>query len=197
LLNGYFVPVIGKTGFTRAAGRCFAGAAALDDREVIVVVLGASDMWGDTRKLLEWALRGEGKDGWPNVQMARVPVPVSPASEKSAVAAETVRATEKTLPPAALARAVAASAPAMPVAASAPAMPVAASASAMPIAASGPARPALHSRPMVSREPRVVSTDPPRRSAVVAAQAWDAGGSIRRGCTGAGCGGSSSYAPSR
>lgn len=54
LLNGYFVPVLGKTGYTRAAGRCFAGAAELNGRRVITVVFGASDMWGDTRKLMEY-----------------------------------------------------------------------------------------------------------------------------------------------
>jgi len=54
LLNGYFVSVLGKTGYTRAAGRCFAGAAELNGRQVITVVFGATDMWGDTRKLMEY-----------------------------------------------------------------------------------------------------------------------------------------------
>ncbi len=57
LLRGWRVRVIGKTGYTRAAGRCFAGAARLPDgREVIVVVLGAPDMWGDIRTLVAWSL---------------------------------------------------------------------------------------------------------------------------------------------
>lgn len=75
LVQGYFASVIGKTGYTRAAGRCFAGAATYEGREVIVVVLGAKDLWGDTKKLLEWAHRGDGKNQWPSVQVASAPAP--------------------------------------------------------------------------------------------------------------------------
>ena len=39
--------LIGKTGYTRKAKRCFAGAASLGGREVLVVVLGSNDLWGD------------------------------------------------------------------------------------------------------------------------------------------------------
>lgn len=70
LVRGYFASVIGKTGYTRAAGRCFAGAATYEGREVIVVIMGAKDLWGDTKKLVEWAHRGDGKNEWPRVQMA-------------------------------------------------------------------------------------------------------------------------------
>lgn len=66
LLQGYAVPVIGKTGFTRAAGRCFAGYAERDGRALIVVVLGAPDMWGDTRRLFDWGFQ----------QSVEVPLPV-------------------------------------------------------------------------------------------------------------------------
>lgn len=52
LLTGYSTPVIGKTGYTRAARRCFVGAATVGGREVVIAVLGASDMWGDARRLL-------------------------------------------------------------------------------------------------------------------------------------------------
>lgn len=69
LLNGYFVPVLGKTGYTRAAGRCFAGAAELNGRRVITVVFGASDMWGDTRKLMEYGF-STFDDTAPVVQLA-------------------------------------------------------------------------------------------------------------------------------
>lgn len=69
LLNGYFVPVLGKTGYTRAAGRCFAGAAELNGRRVITVVFGASDMWGDTRKLMEYGFSSF-DDTAPVVQLA-------------------------------------------------------------------------------------------------------------------------------
>ena len=57
LLSGYVVPVIGKTGYTRAAGRCFVGAAELGGREVIVVVLGSSNLWSDTRRLIEFGMK--------------------------------------------------------------------------------------------------------------------------------------------
>jgi D-alanyl-D-alanine carboxypeptidase len=69
LLNGYFVPVLGKTGYTRAAARCFAGAAELNGRRVITVVFGASDMWGDTRKLMEYGF-STFEDTAPVVQLA-------------------------------------------------------------------------------------------------------------------------------
>jgi D-alanyl-D-alanine carboxypeptidase (penicillin-binding protein 5/6) len=52
LLTGYSYPVIGKTGYTRAARRCFVGAATHDNREIIVALLGASDLWGDARRLI-------------------------------------------------------------------------------------------------------------------------------------------------
>ena len=68
-LNGYFVPVLGKTGYTRAAGRCFAGAGELNGRRVITVVFGASDMWGDTRKLMEYGF-STFDDTAPVVQLA-------------------------------------------------------------------------------------------------------------------------------
>jgi D-alanyl-D-alanine carboxypeptidase len=72
LHRGYFASVVGKTGYTRAAGRCFAGAATYEGREVIVVILGSRDLWGDTQTLIEWAHRGDGRDAWPKVQMASV-----------------------------------------------------------------------------------------------------------------------------
>lgn len=70
LVHGYFASVIGKTGYTRAAGKCFAGAATFEGREVIVVIMGSKDLWGDTKKMIEWAHRGDGKTAWPRVQMA-------------------------------------------------------------------------------------------------------------------------------
>jgi serine-type D-Ala-D-Ala carboxypeptidase (penicillin-binding protein 5/6) len=58
LLTGYTYLVIGKTGYTRPAGRCFVGAASHDGREVIVAVLGARDLWSDTRRLFAFAFGG-------------------------------------------------------------------------------------------------------------------------------------------
>jgi D-alanyl-D-alanine carboxypeptidase (penicillin-binding protein 5/6) len=69
LLSGYFVPVLGKTGYTRAAGRCFAGAGELNGHKVITVVFGASDMWGDTRRLMEYGFSSF-EDTAPTVQLA-------------------------------------------------------------------------------------------------------------------------------
>lgn len=54
LLEGYRIPVIGKTGYTVPAKKCFVGAGTFDGREVIVAVLGSSDLWGDTKRLFEF-----------------------------------------------------------------------------------------------------------------------------------------------
>jgi D-alanyl-D-alanine carboxypeptidase len=54
LLDSYRIPVIGKTGYTVAAKKCFVGAGSYGDREIIVAVMGSSDLWGDTRRLLEF-----------------------------------------------------------------------------------------------------------------------------------------------
>lgn len=100
LLNGYFVPVLGKTGYTRAAGRCFAGAAELNGRRVITVVFGASDMWGDTRKLMEYGFSTY-DDTAPVVQLAleqsrRNPPRVQVASARSTRRRATVVASRAT-----------------------------------------------------------------------------------------------------
>lgn len=52
LLTGWDYTVIGKTGYTRPAKRCFVGAARSGDREVIVALLGSTDLWGDARALV-------------------------------------------------------------------------------------------------------------------------------------------------
>jgi len=43
-----------KTGWTLAAGECFVGLAEENGRQVITVVLGSQDRFGDTEKLLDW-----------------------------------------------------------------------------------------------------------------------------------------------
>lgn len=43
--------VIGKTGWTREAKRCFVGAASYEGREVIIAVLGSRDLWSDVELL--------------------------------------------------------------------------------------------------------------------------------------------------
>lgn len=47
----------GKTGYTRAARRCFVGGASRDGVTLIVSVLGSRNLWGDTRRLLEYGFR--------------------------------------------------------------------------------------------------------------------------------------------
>jgi D-alanyl-D-alanine carboxypeptidase len=59
LLDSYRIPVIGKTGYTIAAKKCFVGAGSYGEREIIVAVMGSRDLWGDTRRLLEFGFDGE------------------------------------------------------------------------------------------------------------------------------------------
>src|SRR5213592_5219559 len=66
LLSGYAYQVIGKTGYTRPARRCFVGAARHGDRELIIALLGARDLWADEQRLFAYAF-GEA----PPVMMAR------------------------------------------------------------------------------------------------------------------------------
>jgi D-alanyl-D-alanine carboxypeptidase (penicillin-binding protein 5/6) len=69
LLEGYRVPVIGKTGFTIPAKKCFVGAGVLDGREIIVSVLGSRDLWGDTKRLFEFGF-GDAMPPAPLIQHA-------------------------------------------------------------------------------------------------------------------------------
>src|SRR5262245_36521338 len=64
LLTGYTHRVIGKTGYTRPAGRCFVGAASSGGREVVIALLGSNDLWGDARRLFGYAF-GDPNDGLP------------------------------------------------------------------------------------------------------------------------------------
>jgi D-alanyl-D-alanine carboxypeptidase (penicillin-binding protein 5/6) len=68
LLTGYTHRVIGKTGYTRPAGRCFVGSATSDGREIIIALLGSSDLWGDARRLFGHAF-GDPAEA-PAVQVA-------------------------------------------------------------------------------------------------------------------------------
>lgn len=70
LLRGYRYKVIGKTGYTRAAGRCFVGSARNGDKEIIIAFLGSRNLWGDARSLFEYSL-GPGAPEKPVVQMVR------------------------------------------------------------------------------------------------------------------------------
>ncbi len=64
LLDSYRIPVIGKTGYTIAAKKCFVGSGSYNGREIIVALMGSRDLWGDTRRLLEF---GFGDDLPPEV----------------------------------------------------------------------------------------------------------------------------------
>ncbi|MBI3329806.1 MAG: D-alanyl-D-alanine carboxypeptidase [Nitrospinae bacterium] len=50
----------GKTGFTRAAKHCYVGMAERGNRSLIVSVLGSANLWGDTRRLLEYGFESVG-----------------------------------------------------------------------------------------------------------------------------------------
>jgi D-alanyl-D-alanine carboxypeptidase (penicillin-binding protein 5/6) len=84
LLDGYRIPVIGKTGYTIPAKRCFVGAGTYEGRDIIVAVLGSTDLWGDTRRLLEFGF-GESMPGLPVLQRARFTPAKGGASARAAV----------------------------------------------------------------------------------------------------------------
>ena len=46
----------GKTGYTRAAGRCLIASAGRDNREVVAVLLNSSNDWLESRNLLDYGL---------------------------------------------------------------------------------------------------------------------------------------------
>lgn len=48
--------VIGKTGWTREAKRCFVGMASANGREVIIAILGSSNLWSDVELLSHFGL---------------------------------------------------------------------------------------------------------------------------------------------
>jgi len=58
LLGNYHIHVVGKTGWTIAAKKCFVGAATADGRELIVAVMGSTNLWGDLKRLLEFGFSG-------------------------------------------------------------------------------------------------------------------------------------------
>jgi len=59
LMSDYPIRVIGKTGWTKAAKKCFVGSASVGGREVLVAVLGSRDLWGDLKKLIDNGSRPE------------------------------------------------------------------------------------------------------------------------------------------
>jgi serine-type D-Ala-D-Ala carboxypeptidase (penicillin-binding protein 5/6) len=75
LLTGYQYQVIGKTGYTRLAKRCFVGAASHDNREIVIALLGARDLWGDAKRLLEYGF-STGVETQPVLMARERPTPV-------------------------------------------------------------------------------------------------------------------------
>ena len=60
LASGKFYGI--KTGYTLAAGQCFVGITKIDGHEVITVILGSSDRFGQTQSLVNWIA---GNWQWP------------------------------------------------------------------------------------------------------------------------------------
>jgi D-alanyl-D-alanine carboxypeptidase len=77
LLTGHAYRVIGKTGYTRAAGRCFVGAARNGDREIVIALLGSRDLWGDAKRLLAFGF-GAGDEPTPVVVTSASPASLTP-----------------------------------------------------------------------------------------------------------------------
>lgn len=55
LPNGQYSGI--KTGYTQEAGQCFVSLATVDGHQVVTVVLGSQDRFGETERLLDWISR--------------------------------------------------------------------------------------------------------------------------------------------
>ena len=77
LLGDYRIQVVGKTGWTLAAKKCFVGAARANGREIGVAVLGSADLWGDLKRLLEY---GFGVESAPEPLMPEARTTLAAAS---------------------------------------------------------------------------------------------------------------------
>lgn len=63
--------VVGKTGYTRASQKCFAGVIDLADRRVGIALMGSRDLWGDLRNLAARAVRETPPEGTITVRQAQ------------------------------------------------------------------------------------------------------------------------------
>ena len=72
LLTSYRIPVIGKTGYTIPAKKCFVGDGMYDGREILVAVLGSTDLWGDVKRLLEFGYGDSMPPAAPALQRAKM-----------------------------------------------------------------------------------------------------------------------------
>lgn len=85
----------GKTGYTYAAQKCFVGGVSRNGVTLIVAILGSRDLWGDTRKLLEYGLQNYDSlklasaasfsDGQAIVRQAQPPSPILSWEEEKKV----------------------------------------------------------------------------------------------------------------
>ncbi len=58
----------GKTGWTEDAGGCLVSYVKRDGREIIIVVLGSKDRFGETKNLIDWVFESfEWKDLTPSI----------------------------------------------------------------------------------------------------------------------------------
>ncbi len=92
LLEGWDHRVIGKTGYTRPAKRCFVGSAQSGDREIVIALLGSTDLWGDARRLVSFGLGG------PDAEPEPDPVPVLRAAKPPAKRTPVLTAKRPTRP---------------------------------------------------------------------------------------------------
>ena len=68
----------GKTGYTHAAQKCFVGAVERNGATLIIAILGARDLWNDTKRLLKY-----GFDHYDSLRAAQ-PTGKRPSSEQRA-----------------------------------------------------------------------------------------------------------------
>ncbi len=61
LLWNYKGAMGGKTGYTRAARKCYVGAATRDGVTLVVSVLGSRNLWRDTKRLLEFGFKNKSR----------------------------------------------------------------------------------------------------------------------------------------
>jgi len=93
LLSAYRIPVVGKTGYTVRAKKCFVGAGMHDGREILVSVLGSTDMWGDVKRLLEFGFGDSMPPAAPVLQRAQM----RPSSRKDTRRQVATRASKSTV----------------------------------------------------------------------------------------------------
>ena len=97
LLGNYRIHVVGKTGWTIAAKKCFVGAAEVDGRQVVVAVMGSRDLWGDLKRLLEFGFDGGVRPVPEAVELNTwtAAAPVSAGDDEADDAPAAVRAQQK------------------------------------------------------------------------------------------------------